>query len=207
MVVANMRHRMARAARPALYLAAAAILAALGLTALIYSGHTTATSVTAASDPTPAPASATPTPLNSSPAATTSSSSPTPTPANATAQPADPTGTAAVVDGGQDDAALQQALNSSSTPNLPAATAAELITLARARLTAQLRAGNAAAGLAIQAAVARRHDNQADLADVTVLYTVDDPAALEPEYRTVLTYAKSSSGWIPVIDQAATSAP
>lgn len=207
MVVATMRHRMAHTVRPPLYLAAATILAAVGLTALIYGGHGNTTGATATSSPTAAPASATPAPQNSSSAAATSAASPSATPTSPSAQPAAPTGTAAVVDGGQDDAALQQALASSSTPNLPTATAAELVALARTRLTTQLRAGNDAAGLVIQAAIARRHDNQTDLADVTLLYTLDQQAALEPEYQAVLTYAKSSSGWIPVIDQAATSAP
>jgi len=197
-------------ARTARYLGATAVLAALGIVSLLYSGSP----ATSTSSPAPSTSAATTTAAPNSttvPATTasnqTSAASPsTPTSAATTSADASP---AAVVDGTEDSAALQQALDNTSAPNLPTSTSTDLVDLGRVELTAQLKSAGTSAGLRILAATARRHDGQADVADVTLIYSITDPAALEPEYRTVLSFADSSTGWVPVVDQAAanTSTP
>lgn len=105
------------------------------------------------------------------------------------------------LDGGVSAASLQHALDASSRPDLPSATSLKLITLARSELRRQLIEAGTAAGLETQAAIARRHDGRADLADVTLLYTEQDPASLEPEHLAVFDYALTSAGWVPVVGQ------
>lgn len=187
-------------ARTLCYLGAVLLLVALGVISLVYSGRTQqpATPVAAhAAATTSAPSTTLASPNSPAPAATSSVST---APA---ANPSTSSSPAAVVDGTQDAAALQRSLDRTSTPDLPAATSAELVRLARAELTAQLTAAGTSNGLQIQAAIARRADGRADLAAVTLLYSITDPAALEPEYRVVLTFALSSAGWVPVVDQTA----
>lgn len=111
------------------------------------------------------------------------------------------------MDGGSSSAALQRALSASSRPDLPSVAANTLIALARKKLTRDLLDGGTAAGLRIQAAIARRHAGRTDLADVTLLYEDTDPADLEPEHRAVLTFALTPAGWVPVIGQTGVSEP
>jgi hypothetical protein len=188
--------------RTACYLGAACVLAALGIVSLLYSG---APQASPASSPAPSTSTATiaaaPTATSTGPAASASSS----TPAASSSASSSP---AALVDGTEDGAALQQALDKTSAPDLPTATSAELVDLGRAELTAQLKSAGTAAGLQILAAIGRQHDGQADVADVTLIYSITNPAALQPEYRTVLSFADSSAGWVPVVDEAgSTSTP
>jgi hypothetical protein len=77
-----------------------------------------------------------------------------------------------------------------------------LIARARADLKADFAAGAQAAapapgGLRIQAAIARRHQGRADVVDVTLIYLSDDPAGASAQHRAVLTYARTTTGWVP----------
>lgn len=183
-------------------LGAAAALAGLGIAALGYSltlpHHAAVTPGPAATHSTtalPGRSASSPAPGSAAPTLGPSAAAPTATASSAPAQ----------VDGGSSSAALQRALNSSSAPDLPSATANALIVLARRDLTRDLVAGGTAAGLQIQAAIARRHAGRTDLADVTLLYTDTDPASLDPEHRAVLTFALTPLGWVPVVGQSGAS--
>jgi len=189
-------------------LVVASMLAGLGAAALLYSLtlHAPCPAVPAAAHTASSPA--------EQAATQTAAARPPASPSGPAAVPGESaTGTAATasqgpqIDGGVSSAALQHALDASSPADLPAATASKVIGLARAGLSRDLAAGAAADGLEIQAAIARRHGGRSDLIDVTLLYTDQDPANLEPEHMAVLTYALTSAGWVPVIGQAGVSEP
>jgi hypothetical protein len=184
----------ALARRPAL--ATAAVFACFGAAALVY-GITLPVPHPAA-HPTPAQVAAGP--AASRPTSPTRTA-PRMTPRGTDLASAGAASQAPSVDGGVSSASLQRALSASSPPDLASAAANRLIAIARSELRTDLVAGGTAAGLEIQAAIARRHDGRADLADVTMLYTDQDPASLEPEHLAVLTYALTSRGWVPVIGQ------
>lgn len=112
------------------------------------------------------------------------------------------------LDGEVSDTVVQQILSASSPEDLPAAAAAHLVALARAYLTADLTgAGRSRFGswsgpptylqdsLRVQAAIARRHQSRSDVADVTVIYTVADPAGGAAQHRAVISFARTGTGW------------
>ena len=199
MVVAPIRRPLVR--RPAILLAA--VLAGLGALALTYSLTMPGTRPAA---PHPAAASGS-TPTTSSAPPNTSATPQVPAPTGSHPVTASVTAETPEQDGGLSAAALQHALDASSKPDLPDATTRELTALARSDLTRDLIAAGTAAGLEIQASIARRHDGRTDLADVTLLYTDQDPANLEPEHLAVLAFAHTASGWVPVIGQTGASEP
>lgn len=182
-------------------LVAAAVLAGLGVLALIYS--------LTLPDPHPVPPHPAALPVATAAAGPASSAaSRAATVAVATgAASATAAGEGPVVDGGASTAALQRALDASSPPDLPGTTASKLAALARGELTHELVTAGTAAGLQIQAVIARSHDGRADLADVTLLYRDQDPANLEPEHLAVLAFAHTPAGWVPVVGQNGVSVP
>ena len=186
-------------------LCAAAALAGLGVAAL---GYSLTLPHPSAAPPDLAASRSTSSPPGDSASSQGLAASTAPAPATSTTAPiATASPEPAQVDGGSSSAALQRALNSSSPPDLPSATANALIALGRRDLTRDLVAGGTAAGLQIQAAIARRHAGRTDLADVTLLYTDKDPATLEPEHLAVLAFALTPSGWVPVVGQSGASEP
>ena len=195
MVVAPTRRPLVR--RPAILLAA--VLAGLGALALTYSLTLPGTRPAA-----PHPA-AVPMPATAPPSTSATATPHLPAPTGSRTVTA--TVEAPEADGGLSATALQHALDASSKPDLPDATSRELAALARSELTRDLISAETAAGLEIQASIARRHDGRADLADVTLLYTDQDPANLEPEHLAVLTFARTAAGWVPVIGQTGLSEP
>lgn len=145
------------------------------------------------------------------PADSTASTAPaaTPTSSPATGPTGGPGPAVDSLDGQAPDTVIQQILAAGSPPNLPPATSAAVIALAEAYLTADLTgvgrarfpslgatATSTLPGFAVQAAIARRQDGRADVADVTVIYTDTDPNDPEQQHRTVITVALDGTTWV-----------